>query len=458
MKRFFLIGFNICAVLALCAMIAALILCRVDAAFGWACQYWIPVQGLIVVGFCSFGLATVLIRIFIFKVLPALKALPLVVHFVWYGGVIVAVLLSATGVRHYRSLCDEGSRWVPSVGTVTSVETRRMSDRGWMAWKLHYTYQVDGVDYVGSEISYFDLRLHQCAAVRNMKAKDGRPMKDPVRVFYDPNNPSRSAMMRWVGVPDGVEIALIASLFLFGLYSLYFFWRIIQCLSDRWGVEDRSAVVPCDIGPNFVGMPFALPLLVALAAYLGGMCAYGMLFWNCGDPALGGRMAWFGQYGACLFGTLCATAGSALWPRNVLTIRLRSSQANVWKGAGKKTLDVTSVKLTVVSLALVLLVVVGCMFASLVVDVVAGPDNAVVVQLGLFAALGLSAAFVMGAVGLGLYRFYPSVRHEFAMRGMTLKRFLGRMFAHMSVVALLGFLGYELLCYVVCLMALRGNP
>ena len=450
-KRFLLLTLTVCSSLGLCLLLAAWLFCRIDPTFGWMCQEWVPVQAIITVGLCFTFAATLAISLFLFKIFAIARKMAISYHLALYVGVIAAVALSATSLRHYRSQYVERRRLSDGVGTVTSVETRILSDRGWKAWKFHYTYQVAGVDYFGSDISYFDLRRHQCAALRNAKTSDGQLMKSPVHVFYNPDHPEKSAMYRWTSVPSEVEAALTVSLILFGLYSLFLCWRFVGFVSQRWNAEARSGQLSSPAEQEFVRSPYALPVLVALTAYGCGTYVFGLNFGDCGDPAMGGYPSWFGRYGACLFGAMCATAGSALWPKDIISFSLGKvsfgkAQAKTTSAELEMLKDPVCLKQVMMLMVAFVMVSTGCFLASLnAAVVVMGADNVPLYQMGMFVALWLSAVFVLGTLGVFLYRFCPVFGRELALRRMTLSRWVGRMLVHAAIVALAGFVVYHAL-------------
>ncbi|MBM4109094.1 MAG: DUF3592 domain-containing protein [Phycisphaerae bacterium] len=121
------------------------------------------------------------------------------------AGVTVAVLVKS---RAWPS--------VPGVMTESEVvevqRTRRPSEIGPLAVteyeaRIRYTYSVDGVALEGTRLmplmpSVFPDRDRALAVIAQ------RPPGAPVEVYYDPNQPSRSALVTMAAIPTRAVVAL----------------------------------------------------------------------------------------------------------------------------------------------------------------------------------------------------------------------------------------------------------
>lgn len=439
-----------CASLGVCALVAAFVLIRAEASFGWWCLRFGAVTGIL--NFVPLCVFVVLYAIFVWGALTirTKKAIPISLCLAWMSGAVAAVILSSVGVRHYESCIREGWRRARGVAHVTSVETQALPGFNRTLWRFHYTYRVGGVERAGTYDIYYDLRKYQGPAIRRLKAKYGERMKDAVLVFYDRNDPKRSALSHWGRVPDGVTTARAVGLTLVVLLTCVIFWQIIGKVDARCAADcGASAAFAAEQIP--LQRPYALPVLVALAAYALGAGAYGALFWNCGDPTLGHGAIWFGQYSSGLFGILCATAGSALWPKAIVSFRRGEKKSVDAENRNQCRWAYVALLLIVSLIVVAMLVFVAVCYVLLVglasVDVM-------LEQIALFAAIGLSAAFMVGAAGLCLFRFCGDARRELIGRGLTVKRYFVRLFWHMAIVVAVGLFGYLFLNCAFCAKAL----
>lgn len=435
-----------CTSLGVCALIAVYVLLGLEASFGWWCLRFGTVTGMLrfvplcvcVVLCATVGWGARRIR--------DKKAIPISLCLAWMSGAVVAVILSSVAVRHYKSCIREGWRLARGVAHVTSVETQALPGFNRTLWRFHYTYRVGEVEHAGTYDFSYDLRKYQGPAIRHLKAKYGERMKDAVLVFYDRNDPKRSVLAHKVQVPDDVTGVRAVSLILVVLLTCVIFWQLIEKVDARRAVDgDESAAFPAEQFP--LQRPYALPVLVALASYALGAGAYGTLFWDCGDPTLGKGASWFGQYSSGLFGILCATAGSALWPKAIISFRRGEKKAVVAENGDQCSWANVALLLAVSVLSVVLLLFVVICYTLLFG---LASINALFDQVVLFAALGLSAAFVVGVAGLCLFRFCGVARRELLGRGLTVKRYFVRLFRHMAIVGVVGMLGYLILNCAFC--------
>lgn len=77
--------------------------------------------------------------------------------------------------------------------------------------RIHYTYEVDGVQYVGDKVGLWThgVSSHAAAEAKIRRYTEG----DPARCYYDPRRPSRAVLERRFS--PGVPVGLILSAFLF---------------------------------------------------------------------------------------------------------------------------------------------------------------------------------------------------------------------------------------------------
>lgn len=435
-----------CASLGMCAVIAGYVLLFLEASFGWWCLRFGAVTGMlrfVLLLVCIVLSATVQWGA---RRIRDKKAIPISLCLAWMSGAVVALILSSVGVRHYRACIREGLCRTRGVAHVTSVETQALPGFNRTLWRFHYAYRVGDVEHVGVHDAYYDIRKLQGAVIRNLKAKGGERMKDAVLLFYDRNDPKRSELSRWVRVPDKVTTVRAVSLILVVLLTCVIFWQLIGKVDARCAVDgDEPAAFPAEQVP--LQRPYVLPALVALAAYALGAGAYGALFWNCGDPMLGKGASWFGPYSSGLFGILCATAGSALWPKAIISFRRGEKKAVVAVNEGQCRWTNVALLLAVSLSAVAILILAGVCYTLLVG---LASIEVLVDQIALFAALGLSAAFAVGVVGLCLFRFCGDARRELQGRDLTVKRYFARLFLHMAIVVVVGLLGYLILNCAFC--------
>ena len=435
-----------CASLGVCALIAGYVLLGLEASFGWWCLRLGEMTGMLrfVPLCCGVVLGTTVS--WGARRLRDKKAIPVSLCLAWMSGAVVALILSSVGVRHYRTCIHEGWRWARGVAHVTSVEMQTLPGCNRTLWRFHYAYRVGNVEHVGVHDAYYDIRKLQGPKIRNLKAKGGERMKDAVMLFYDRNDPKRSALSHWVGLPNEVTTARTVSLILVVLLSCVIFWQLIGKVDARCAVDCcASAAFSAEQVP--LQRPYALPVLVALAAYALGAGAYGALFWNCGDPTFGNGASWFGPYSSGLFGILCATAGSALWPKAIISFRRGEKKIVVAANEGQCRWTNVALLLAVSLSAVAILILVGVCYTLLVG---LASFEVLVDQIALFVALGLSAAVVVGVVGLCLFRFCGDARRELQGRDMTVKRYFVRLFLHMAIVVVVGLLGYLSLNCTFC--------
>lgn len=443
--------FGVCVSLGVCALIAVYALLGTEASFGWWCLRLGAVTGML--RFVPLCVCVVLCSIVGWgaRRIRDKKAIPISLCLAWMSGAVAAVILSSVGVRHYESCIREGWRLARGVAHVTSVETQTLPGINRTFWRFHYTYRVGDVEHAGRYDIHYDLRKYQGPVIRNLKAKYGERMKDAVLVFYDRNDPKRSVLSRWVRVPDVVTTVRAVSLILVVLLTCVIFCQLIVKV-DAWRAVDSgaSAASPAEQMP--LQRPYALPVLVALAAYALGAGAFGALFWNCGDPTLGKGVSWFGQYSSGLFGILCATAGSALWPKAIISFRRGEKNAVDVEDVDAGTEDQCRWGNVALLLAISLLAVTMLVFVAVCYTLLVGPASIDVIldQTVLFMSIGLSAAFVVGVAGLCLFRFSEDARREILGRGLTMKRYFVRLFRQMVIVAVVGFLGYLILNCAFC--------
>lgn len=419
-----LLVFCFCISIGMPISFALIELCKTEPAVMWAYRQQILDLSKVFIVF-PIALFVFLLRFMALQydqLREKLKNLPLSFHAALYSGVITVLVLSAVGVCYYDSCAHFG--WARGVGQVTSVETKSMGDPDSIVWKFDYTYRVDGIDHCGTCFSFCDAREMQWAGIRRMRTtKDGKERKEIVRVFYDPTNPDRSRLWRRREIPiDWLPMALALSMVAFTIYSLYIFQRVVECV-ERQATDDFRCSEMC---------PETLPSLQSwrvafVSGAVGFVLAYGILSLTCGESVLVQGVPWIGLYVACLFGAMCAAVGTALRPTPV---------SDGQKGGVPKTV----VLLSAVALAGFFFASINNGFASVIGDL-GGPFW----DLGLFLVLLMIPAFAMTALGLFVFRFKRGAYRELVLRGMTLKRYIGRMLVHMSTVAALGFLGYELL-------------
>ncbi len=133
------------------------------------------------------------------------RATPLVVILLLMSGFVALI------ARALRIEADKTSSWLETTGQVAKAANTSASDAS--AHRFAYVYTVDGIEYVGDQAALSGTTVMKINGV----VVDHRARKYPpgtfVRVFYDPENPSRAVLetgSRGVWFVRAMAIALAA--------------------------------------------------------------------------------------------------------------------------------------------------------------------------------------------------------------------------------------------------------
>jgi len=189
-------------------------------------------------------------------ILAALAALPVIGFLIVFGrmtghaimigmlAVGTAALAGALGaeVRTARDAIRSSS-WSTAEGRI--VDSSIDKERGRRSWgyvlRVDYEYSVDGLTYRGDRVLYLDdVRAGTGDALRRERDRLGYQSGNPVRVYYDPDEPGRAVLRPGLGVGLAVLLMLAAILTLAGAAYLATWWRRVW-LSLR---GSRPPVVP----------------------------------------------------------------------------------------------------------------------------------------------------------------------------------------------------------------------
>ena len=109
------------------------------------------------------------------------------------AGIAMAALLTAALVRDLYYF-PQSARWPATEAEV--IASRFVMDDDFSV-DFRYRYQVDGINYVGDRITFFEYAVF-ANRVQNERFVDRHPVGTRITVRYDPAEPSRSVMMRMI--------------------------------------------------------------------------------------------------------------------------------------------------------------------------------------------------------------------------------------------------------------------
>ena len=153
----------------------------------------------------------------------------------WYVQLIIAVVLLMLGVYGMfdqfgyinRSWEARGSDdWTATTATIQAVDVSDegdfLSDDSWMP-SITYRYEVDGASHEGNRLSFYGRNNGLVKSEATLLASRFA-VGDTIEVFFDPNDPTRSTMIR--GISEEEPQGFVVDLLLIGL-GLVMLWGVI---------------------------------------------------------------------------------------------------------------------------------------------------------------------------------------------------------------------------------------
>ncbi len=155
------------------------------------------------------------------------------------GLIITSLIFLAAGVfcffmwkssaKEYKS----SKNWPSVSGTIikSSIIQKREWDSKKKKYKntfypnLQYTYGVNGVNYVGSRITFSDYASNSRKAIRKILRK--YPNGAQVKVYYNPKNPAKSVLEKRLGIGGYMLFLVSVMFFIGGLLLLFLFIKKI---------------------------------------------------------------------------------------------------------------------------------------------------------------------------------------------------------------------------------------
>jgi len=129
----------------------------------------------------------------------------------------IGLVIGLYGFREWR-LANASQNWPSTTGAITQSESDFDADGGWH-FNVKFSYVVGGRTYTGTRVRYGRIGTGR----RSVERLERRyPVDRSVDVFYNPDDPSLSALERGSTVPLGAVVALLMAVAFLGVAVVNF--------------------------------------------------------------------------------------------------------------------------------------------------------------------------------------------------------------------------------------------